>query len=327
MTKDLKHRIIEMTKGDLEKVETALLQHLKPNLELVREIASHLLFSGGKRLRPLLMIHSARLCGYTGGFEIEFSTIFEYLHAATLLHDDVVDKADTRRGKKSAHTQWSAPKVVLTGDFLLALSLEIAARTRQPDIISVIAGITRDMSQGEIDQLEKKGKLDLTEAEYMDVIEKKTAVLIQGACQSGAILSEASKEKEKALKLYGFHTGMAFQMADDLLDYTSTKEEMGKTPGADIREGKLTLPLIHSLSHASEKDRTWMETIIRDNAFSVQEFERFKEKLIQYKGIEYTRKCAQEHVEKAIQSLDKFEEGPSKALLCMIAGYSIERKV
>ncbi|MFA5904350.1 MAG: polyprenyl synthetase family protein [Desulfobacula sp.] len=327
MTKDLKQSIIEMTKEDLEKVETALLNHLNPNLDLVREIASHLLFSGGKRLRPLLMIHSARLCGYTGGSEIEFSTIFEYLHAATLLHDDVVDKADTRRGKKAAHTQWSAPKVVLTGDFLLALSLEIAARTRQPDIISVIAGITRDMSQGEINQLEKKGKLDLTEKEYLDIIEKKTAVLIQGACQSGAILAEASMEKQNALKQYGFHTGMAFQMADDLLDYTSTKEEIGKTPGADIREGKLTLPLIHSLVNASKEDRAWMERIVTDAAFSPGQFQQLREKLIQYKGIEYTRKCAQDHVEKAIGCLDGFEEGLSKSLLCMIAGYSIERKV
>ncbi len=327
MTKDLKKRIIEMTKEDLEKVETDLLRHLNPNLELVREIASHLLFSGGKRLRPLLMIHSARLCGYSGGFEIEFSTIFEYLHAATLLHDDVVDKADTRRGKKAAHTQWSAPKVVLTGDFLLALSLEIAAKTRQPDIISVIAGITKDMSQGEISQLEKKGKLDLTEEEYLDVIEKKTAVLIQGACESGAILAEASREKQTALKRYGFHTGMAFQMADDLLDYTGTKEEIGKTPGADIREGKLTLPLIHGLAQASKEDRMWMEKIIEDSEFSPEQFERLKKKLIRYKGIDYTRKCARDHVEKAIHCLTGFTDGPSKELLCMIAGYSIERKV
>ena len=326
MTTDLKTRIIELTRQDLEKVEIALEQNLDPNLELVREIASHLLFSGGKRLRPLLMIHSARLCGYTGGFEIEFSTLFEYLHAATLLHDDVVDKADIRRGKKAAHAQWSTPKVVLTGDFLLARALELAARTRQPDIITVIAGITRDMSQGEINQLEKKGNLDLTEEEYLDIIEKKTAVLIQGACHSGAILARAAGEKQDALKRYGFHTGMAFQMADDLLDYTGTKEALGKTPGADIREGKLTLPVIHSLANASPDDRTWMESIIADTRFTPEEFDRFREKLIQYKGIEYTLQCAQDHAQKAGHCLEKFEEGPSKELLAMIAGYSIERK-
>lgn len=327
MTKDLKTRIIELAQQDLEKVETALEMQLNPNLELVREIASHLLFSGGKRLRPLLMIHSARLCGYANGFEIEFSTLFEYLHAATLLHDDVVDRADTRRGKKAAHTHWSAPKVVLTGDFLLARALDLAARTRQPDIIAVIAGITGDMSQGEIDQLEKKGKLDLTEEEYLDVIEKKTAVLIQGACLSGAILARASREKQDALKQYGFHTGMAFQMADDLLDYTGTKEALGKLPGADIREGKLTLPVIYSLAKASPEDRAWMKKIITDPEFKPTAFERFTDKLIQYKGIDHTRNCAQDHVQKAVQCLEEFEEGPSKEILGLIAGYSIERKV
>jgi octaprenyl-diphosphate synthase len=163
MTKGLKQRIVEQVTPDLEKVEIALELNLNPNIELVKEIASHLLFSGGKRLRPLLMIHSARLCGYNNGFEIEFSTIFEYLHAATLLHDDVVDEADVRRGKKAAHTKWSAAKVVLTVDFLLAVALEIAAKTKEPDIISVIAKITRDMSQGEIDQMNKKVNLDLSE--------------------------------------------------------------------------------------------------------------------------------------------------------------------
>ncbi|MBC2705548.1 polyprenyl synthetase family protein [Desulfobacula sp.] len=327
MTKGLKQRILEKVAPDLKKVEIALEHHLKPNVELVRQIASHLLFSGGKRLRPLLMIHSARLCGYNRGFEIKFSIIFEYLHAATLLHDDVVDEADIRRGKKAAHTKWSASKVVLTGDFLLARALDIAAKTKEPDIISVIAKITRDMSQGEIDQLTKKGKLDLSEREYLEVIERKTAVLIQGACQSGAILAKAEKEKKAALNQYGFHLGMAFQMVDDLLDYTASAKDLGKNPGADMREGKLTLPLIHSLANASSEDKAWMQDAISAAEFNPEQFEKLKEKLTAYKGIEYTRKRAQEHVQKAKACLDGFEDCQSKQLLCLIADYSIERKV
>lgn len=327
MIKGLKQRIIEKVAPDLEKIEVALDHQLKPNVELVKEIASHLLFSGGKRLRPLLMIHSARLCGYSKGVEIEFSIIFEYLHAATLLHDDIVDEADIRRGKRAAHTKWSAAKVVLTGDFLLALSLDIAAKTREPDIISVIAKITREMSQGEIDQLEKKGKPDLSEEEYFSVIERKTAVLIQGACQCGAILAKAQKEKEAALKQYGFHLGMAFQMADDLLDYLASTEELGKNPGADMREGKLTLPLIHSLANASLEDKAWMQEVISAAEFDSDQFEKLKEKLYLYKGIEYTQKRAQDHVKKAKACLYSFEESESKQLLCLIADYSIERKV
>ncbi len=327
MTKSIKQQIIDQVIPDLEKVEKALEDHLSPNLDLVRKIASHLLFSGGKRLRPLLMIHSARLCGYNNGFEIDFSTIFEYLHAATLLHDDVVDKADKRRGKKAAHTKWSAPKVVLTGDFLLARALDLAARTKEPEIISVIAKITQDMSQGEIDQMMKKGNLDLTEEEYRTVIERKTAVLIQGACQSGAILAKADTEKQAALKSYGFHLGMAFQMADDLLDYTATAEELGKNPGADMREGKLTLPLIYSLANASHKDKKWMETAILEPQFNQDRFVRLNQLLFQYKGIEYTQKCAHDHVARAKNCLDIFDPHGSKTLLSLIADYSIERKV
>lgn len=327
MTKGLKQKIIEQVAPDLEKVEIALEQNLNPNLKLVKQIASHLLFSGGKRLRPLLMIHSARLCNYYNGFEIEFSVLFEYLHAATLLHDDVVDEAEIRRGKKAAHTKWSAPKVVLAGDFLLATALEIAAKTREPDIISVIAKITRDMSQGEIDQLDKKGKLDLCEEEYLEIIKKKTAVLIQGACKSGAILAKADKEKENALSQYGFHLGMAFQMADDLLDFTASAKELGKNPGADIREGKLTLPLIHSLSNASSKDKERMENAITATQFSSNQFEQLKEKLYAYKGIEYTEQKARDYVKKAKAFLNIFPDCQSRELLCQIADYSIEREV
>lgn len=327
MKKSIKQQIIDQVGPDLEKVEQALETHLDPNLLLVREIASHLLFSGGKRLRPLLMIHSARMCGYCNGYEIDFSTIFEYLHAATLLHDDVVDGADKRRGKKAAHKKWSAPKVVLTGDFLLAKALELAARTKEPQIISVIAKITRDMSQGEIDQMTKKGKLDLTEDEYSEVIEKKTAVLIQGACQSGAILAGAEKSVQESLRSYGYHLGMAFQMADDLLDYTATAQEIGKNPGTDMREGKLTLPLIRSLAKASEDDRKWMENVILDPEFDPVQFEELKDMLVKYKGIEYTQEKAKEHVALAKEHLSGFKSGDSKRLLSLIADYSIERKV
>ena len=324
---DIKARIINQVTPDLAQVEKALEENLDPNLDLVRKIASHLLFSGGKRLRPLLMIHSARICGYDTGFEILFSIIFEYLHAATLLHDDVVDEADMRRGKRAAHTKWSAPQVVLTGDFLLARALAIAAKTREPRVISVIANITQAMSQGEIDQLERKGRTDLSEGQYLKIIERKTAVLIQGACQSGAIISKASREKEEALASYGYHLGMAFQMADDLLDYTATAQELGKNPGADMREGKLTLPLIHSLTKASDINRKWMHTIIADPIFDQNRFEELKEKLFTLGGIAYTQECAQDHVTKAKASLGLFEDSNSKDLINLIADYSIERKV
>lgn len=326
MSADIKQQIIAMVGPDLEQVEAALVENLSPNLELVREIASHLLFAGGKRLRPLLMIHAARMCGYKGD-EVVFSTIFEYLHAATLLHDDVVDGADMRRGKPAAHTRWDAPKVVLTGDFLLARALNIAAGTRSPRVIEVIARITQEMSQGEIRQMENKGRPDLTEEAYNRIIERKTAVLIQGACRSGAIVAKAPEDREAALKNYGFHLGMAFQMADDLLDYTATAEELGKNPGADMREGKLTLPLIHSLTNADARDREWILSMMAEPGFDPERFARLRAMLERLGGIAYTRERAVCHVETAKSALSGFDDSPSKTLLSLMADYSIQRKV
>lgn len=327
MKENLKERIIEIIRDDLDRIEGALKRNLDARLDLVTDIAGHLLFSGGKRLRPLLAVTSARMCGYSDDFSIDFSTVFEYLHAATLLHDDVVDGADMRRGKQAAHSKWQAPQVVLTGDFLLARSLGIASKTGLPEIINVISGITEAMSQGEIDQLDKKGRLDLTEDEYMDIIDRKTAVLIRGACRSGAILAGASDDWKKALSDYGYHLGIAFQMADDLLDYTADAETLGKNPGADIREGKLTLPLIKALARADADDRREMETMIRTDAFDKDIFTNLVSMLDRYGGIEYTGKKALAHVNSAKEAIEIFEDSGHKQLLTMLADYAVERKV
>jgi octaprenyl-diphosphate synthase len=322
---DLKNKILELVQDDLEAIEEALIENLKPYLELVSEVAGHILFSGGKRLRPLLMVLAARLCGYKGGYDKTFSTAFEYLHAATLLHDDLVDEAHLRRGKPVAHSIWGNSTAVLVGDFLLARGLSIAAAAGNPIIIQVIADITENMSQGELHQLNRKGSLDLTEAEYMDIIRRKTAVLFQGACRISAILADADKEKESALSDFGFHIGMAFQMADDLLDYTFDTRALGKAVGADLREGKLTLPVIYSLKHARPADRKKMEALIQNGDFSVENFRRLVEILKNSGGIDYTKMLAGDHVEKARQSLSIFNDSKTKNILLGIADYAIVR--
>ena len=327
MKQELKRKLISQVKTDLVKIEAALHNNLKPHLSLVKDIAGHLLFSGGKRIRPLLMILSARLCQYEGDDAVNFSTIFEYLHAATLLHDDVVDEAVLRRGKPAAHTQWSPSRVILTGDFLLARSLSLAASTGIPALISVMAGITEEMSQGEIEQMEQTGNAALTEAQYMTVIQRKTAVLLQGACRSGAILAKAGKEQETALDAFGYHLGIAFQMADDLLDYTAKAETLGKNPGADIREGKLTLPLIKTLENASTRDRSWICNIIEDPHFDAKDFQKLQGHLHHYKGIEYTQKQAVHHVSMAKQALEIFAPCQAMNTMILIAEYAIARNV
>ncbi len=246
----LKQTILETAAKDLAEIETALKNNLNTYLDLVSKAAGHILFSGGKRFRPLLMVLSARICEYSGTYDKTFSVIFEYLHTATLLHDDIVDEATLRRGKPVANSIWGSAIAVLVGDFLLARSLSIAAETNKIEVIQAIGEVTEDMAQGEIHQLLNKGSLDLTEMEYKEVIRRKTASLIQGACRTGALIAGASPEKEKALTVFGLNLGFAFQMADDLLDYTSDTETLGKTIGADLREGKMTLPLIHTLKNA-----------------------------------------------------------------------------
>jgi octaprenyl-diphosphate synthase len=322
---DLKHKILMQVKNDLEEIEVALQQNLNPYLDLVSQIAGHILFSGGKRLRPLLMVLSARVCGYKGDYDKTFSTIFEYLHAATLLHDDLVDEATLRRGKPVANSIWGNAAAVLVGDFLLARSLAIAAKTNRPQVITVVSGITENMSQGEIHQMMKKGSLDLTEAEYMEIIKRKTAVLFQGTCRAGALIADVSLQKETALSDYGFNLGIAFQMVDDLLDYTLDTVTLGKEVGADLKEGKLTLPVIYSLKSADEKDRTRMENIIKNKNFSVNDFKTLIKMIEKYGGRSYTQTLATEYVQNAKEALAVFEDSKPKEVLLMIADYTLSR--
>ena len=296
---DLKHRILATVKDDLDDIEKALSDNLNPYLDLVSEVAGHILFSGGKRLRPLLMILSARICGYSGDYEKTFSTALEYLHAATLLHDDLVDEATLRRGKPVAHSKWGSSITVLVGDYLLARALSISAGTGRLRIVQILAGLTENMSQGEVHQLMRKGDISLTEDEYKEVIRRKTAMLFEAACRVSAIIADASEEQEKALAEYGNNLGIAFQMADDLFDYTLQTSDFGKEVGADLREGKLTLPVIYALQQAQSGDRDLMIKIIQDQDFSEADFKVLTDLLEKYGGLAYTQNTAASYIDTA----------------------------
>ena len=324
---DLKHKILSLVKDDLEGIEIALRDNLNPYLDLVSKIAHHILFSGGKRLRPLLMVLSARLCGYQGDYDKTFSIIFEYLHAATLLHDDLVDGGRMRRGKPAAHLVWDNSTAVLVGDFLLARALAIAAKTGNFEVIDIISEITENMSQGEIHQLMRKGAFDLTEQEYMEVIRRKTAVLFQGACRVSAVLADAPPEKKAGISDYGHHLGMAFQMADDLLDYTAESSTLGKHIGADLKEGKITLPIIHALETAPVADREQMVAIISNPDFTETDFNALVALLTRSNGIDYTKKLAADHIDKAKSALSIFGPSPTKDILLDVADYALARSM
>ena len=324
---DLKQKILSAVESDLEDIEEALSDNLNPYLDLVSDVAGHILFSGGKRLRPLLMVLSARMCSYNGNYEKTFSTALEYLHTATLLHDDLVDGATLRRGKTVAHATWGNSITVLVGDYLLARALSISAGTGRLRVVQVLAELTENMSQGEVHQLMRKGDVKLTEDEYLVVIRRKTAVLFKAACQVSAIIADAPEDKEKALSEYGFNLGIAFQMADDLFDYTLQTSDFGKEVGADLREGKLTLPVIYALKQANSSDRDLMIKIIRNPDFTTDDFKTLLDLLVKYGGIDYTQETAASYIDTAKNALALFEPSPTKETMLDIADYALQRRV
>jgi octaprenyl-diphosphate synthase len=324
---DLKQKILAAAASELVEIEKALSDNLKPYVDLVSDVAGHIIFSGGKRLRPLLMILSSRLCGYTGNYDVTFSTAIEYLHAATLLHDDIVDDANLRRGKPVAHSQWEDAIVVLVGDFLLARALTISAATEKIEVIKVLSKLTEDMSQGEVHQLMRKGDISLTEDEYLEVIRRKTAVLFESACRTSAILADADDEDKNALTKFGYNLGMAFQMTDDLFDYTLDTAEFGKEVGADLKEGKMTLPVIYALKQANSADREKMIKIIKDDNFSVEDFKTLVGMLEKYGGTDYTEKMAAVYIQAAKDALSRFNPSQSKEIMIDIADYVLLRRV
>jgi octaprenyl-diphosphate synthase len=273
------------------------------------------------------MLLCARICGHTDDDAKDYATIFEYLHAATLLHDDLVDDAKMRRGAPVAHSIYGNSTAVLVGDFLLARSLSIAAKTGRPEIIKIISEITEEMSQGEIHQLMRKGSLDLTEPEYLEIITRKTAVLIQGACRVGALLAKAPENIINALSDYGLNLGIAFQMIDDLLDYTADPNILGKEIGADLKEGKLTLPIIHTMSKLIPEEKNRMKDIVSKQNFSVDEFKTLVDMLNHHGGIGYTKNLAVKRIESAKAALSAFQQTEAKDLLIHIADYAIDRNM
>jgi octaprenyl-diphosphate synthase len=324
---DLKKKILVENGNDLEQIEAELSENLKPYLDLVSDVARHILFAGGKRLRPLLLVLTARLCGYYEDYAKTVSTALEFLHAATLLHDDIVDDAILRRGKTVAHSLYGNATTVLVGDFLLARALAICADSGKIKVIRIISDLTENMSTGEVHQLMRKGDVSLTEDEYLEVIRRKTAVLFQAACTVSAVIADAPEEQEKALADFGYHLGVAFQMVDDLFDYTMDTADLGKEIGADLREGKLTLPVIHALKQAAPADRDAMVKIIKNEAFTVDEFKVLIDLLKRNDGIAYTENKAAFHIEKAKAALSVFEPSKTRDSLFDIADYTLARRL
>lgn len=323
----IKQRIYAQVNPDLERIEAEISRHLTTSVPLVAVVGRHILASGGKRLRPLLMIQAARLCGYRGNHDATLAIVFEYLHAATLLHDDVVDNAEFRRNNPAANVMWGNPAVVLVGDFLYSKSILLTVGYNNIRILQVLSEATTKMAEGEVLQLINADNLEIDESEYLEVIVRKTAVLISAACQVGAIFGGGSATQEEALRAYGHHLGIAFQLVDDTLDFTGKWEELGKPIGNDVQEGKATLPLIHTMYHSLPEEKEQIRKIFSADKILPKDFERVRDLVIRTGGIDRTMRLAIQHVEQAKEGLRMFPDSPTRDILLDIADYVVYRRI
>ncbi len=319
--------IIEVIGEELEKVDQEFRRNLRSEVSIISTIGEHLLFSGGKRFRPILLLLSSKLCGYKGESHISMASLIEFIHTATLLHDDVVDKAELRRGVVSANSIWGNDACVLVGDFLFTKSFSLMVENGNWKILKAISTATTLMAEGELEELVKTNDLSITEEKYLSIIFKKTASLISAATQIGAILGNVPIEKELALYEFGKNVGMAFQLIDDKLDYTSNEEEFGKKIGIDLQEGKITLPLIIAYNRCNEDEKEFIQNIIESESIRKNDFLKVVEIIERYDGIYQTWLKAKQYIEDAKRHLQLFPNSREKEALMILADYVLERRL
>lgn len=317
--------VFDLIKDDMRKMEDGFKESLNSNVYLVSKIGEYILKSGGKRFRPMMLLLCSRLCKYSGDRHIPLAGVIEFIHTATLLHDDVVDNAHLRRGSVSANTVWGDGASILVGDYLLSKAFHLAVLNGDMRILHVLSQTTTRMAEGEVLQLLKHSDAGTTEKEYMDVVTNKTAVLLSAAARVAGILGEQSKEREVALANYGMGIGIAYQLMDDCLDYISTDEDLGKSVGNDLREGKVTMPLIQASRKSTEAERAFIKNAVEADHLEDNDLKEVIGIINRHHGIEYTVDKAREHVDEAKRSLDIFEPDIERAALMAVADFVIDR--
>lgn len=317
---------LELVEGDLKRVEAEFKDSLKSEAHLISTVGEYVLRSGGKRLRPLILLLTSKLCGYTGDNHIRLASVVEFIHTATLLHDDVVDNADLRRGLSSANSVWGNEASVLIGDFLYSKSFSLAIACNSIKIMQILSSATTDMAQGMVFELMKTNDIETSESEYLKIVTDKTAVLLAAASQVSGVLSEVEEGRQKSLREYGMNLGIAFQLMDDSMDYIANEEDFGKTIGTDLQEGKVTLPLIKAIRECSEQEKESISVLLDADSIDENDLKITLDVINRYGGIDYTINKAKEHILKAKNSLDIFENSIEKEALFSIADYILERK-
>ena len=311
---------------ELKAVEAEMAQNLFSEIIMIPTVSRYLIGSGGKRFRPALLLLSAHLCGYRGPRGVPLASTIEFIHTATLLHDDVVDRAFVRRGMASANSVWGNGASVLVGDFLFTKSFSLIVKDGNLSILEVVSGATTRMAEGEVMQLVKMGNPEITEEDYYYIVINKTAVLISAACQIGAILGGVSSEKGKALTDFGLNLGIAFQLMDDTLDYISEEESLGKTIGKDLNEGKITLPLIRALKVCPPAEQDRLTSLIKNPHRQEGDLGYVMKVVKDCGGIDYAIGRAEDFAAKAKADLSPFPPSREKEALFTLADYAIRRK-
>jgi len=317
--------IFELIGAELRQVEREFAAQAESGIEPVAEIARYLLAGGGKRLRPALHLLAARFCGSAGPSAVKLATVLELIHTATLIHDDIIDEAATRRGRPSTNQRWGSQMSVLAGDWLYMQSFRIALAESNFRILDVLIGLTQRMVEGELLQLTYLGRLDISEQEALDLAERKTACLFATCMQLAAILAKKDSSEEERLAAYGLNAGLAFQVMDDLLDFIASPERLGKPVVSDLREGKVTLPLVYALEAAGGEGRRRVETVLHEKGFHSVQPEEIVRLVHETGAVERTRARARELAKAALRQLTPYPDSPAKRALEAVPAFILNR--
>ena len=312
-----------LTDGDMLRVNQVITDNLASEVVLINQLSQHIILSGGKRLRPMLVILAAKACQYQGEEDALLSAVVEFIHTATLLHDDVVDDSDMRRGKQTASTIWGNEAAVLVGDYLYSRAFQMMVRAQSMTIMDLLANTTNTIAQGEVLQLLNVRNPDTSEAKYHEVIYAKTACLFEAASRIGALLGGVSTEQELALQKYGKHLGVAFQLIDDALDYSAQSATLGKNVGDDLAEGKPTLPLIRAMEMGNAEQKALIREAIETG--KAERFDEINRAIVETGALQYTIDQAESEADTAKQAIDSLEDSDYKQALIFLADYAVER--
>ena len=317
--------MIALVAADMNLVNAVILERMQSQIPLIPELAGHLIAGGGKRMRPMLTLASARLLGYTGTRHHRLAAAVEFIHTATLLHDDVVDGSDLRRGRRTANNIWGNPATVLVGDFLFSRSFELMVEDGSLKVLKILSGASAVIAEGEVNQLTAQRSIGLSEERYLDIIGAKTAALFAAACRIAAVVAERSEAEELALDAYGRNLGIAFQLVDDAIDYVSEAQVMGKEAGDDFREGKVTLPVILAYARGSAEDRAFWEAAIAGRRVADEDLAQAVALIRRTHAIDDTLARARHYGQRAIDALGPFASGAAKAAMVEAVEFAIAR--